>query len=133
MKLIALLIFSLASSISMASGYLCSGDGYHIKLYNEVMPAEGTKNPAVLVVSSQEGTLAVLRGDEIAQDLNAESVVYSGTAHDYQTGRFVSVSLLVYRNDEAEGLRYGELKLNADGATANADVTCKTYLKGDVN
>src|SRR4051812_5891296 len=104
MKALIISVLVLVSSNSFASGFVCSGQGYSVKLYNQVQPNLGTKNPAVLIVSSENaGTLAVLKGDEIVKSNGNTTVSYSGLINGKQNGRFMSVDLQVVKQPVASG------------------------------
>jgi hypothetical protein len=125
--------FALISSMSMASGFVCQGQGYTVRLYNEVQPTQGTKNPAVLIVSSSQlGTIAVLRGTDIQYFTTAKALLYGGDTHNKQTGHFMNVELALSRvavNDANEPEKLAHLKLTADGGEFNSTLVCEQYLK----
>lgn len=135
MKYIVVALLSLVSSVAMADGFRCSGDGYRVKLYNEVNPKNGTKNPAVFVVyETGVGTLATLFRDEINADYSEEAVTYDGQTNGKLDGRFVYVKLEIEKQAQEQGplagARLGRLTVNADGESRVADLACTRYLKG---
>src|SRR5687767_9585723 len=68
---------SLSAAPAFASGYICdSAEGLRIKLYNHVQPTNGTRNPAILVISSDEGTLLKRSGEEIEKQNLPRSTRY---------------------------------------------------------
>lgn len=134
MKALVITVLALVSSTSFASGFVCSGQGYNVKMYNQVQPSLGTKNPAVLVVSSEQGgTIAVLKGDEIEKASSTNTVSYSGTVNGYQHGRFLHVELQVVKTPVANGpfagQHFGMLTLNTDSKNLSAKLACQPYLK----
>jgi hypothetical protein len=124
---------SLVSSLSLASGFVCEGQGYTVRMYNQVQPSQGTKNPAALIVSSgQLGTIAVVKGSDIQLYQTNQAFVYTGVSHDKHTGRFINVELAVSRSTQdnaGEPERLGHLKLTADGGDFAATLVCEQYLK----
>ena len=134
MKNLLIVAALLVSSTSFASGFVCSGQGYRVKMYNQVQPQLGTKNPAVLVVShAQAGTLAVLSADEIVKTNKVHSVVYSGQTNARTNGHFVFVQLEVVKQPIREGESMGQhvarFAMNADGRSVAATMVCQPYLK----
>jgi len=135
MKFLVLAVVTLASSLSLASGYVCEGQGYRVKMYNEVQPSLGTKNPAVLVVSSANGTIARLQGTEIEKDTTNDTTIFQGSNNAVDTGRFLSVQLEVVKqastSGDFAGTHFAILTVNADGGTWTAKMACSEYLKGN--
>ena len=136
MKYIVISILSLVSSVAMADGFRCQGEGYRAKQYNKVQPAEGTRNPAVLVVSHEDvGTLATLEGEDIQKSITEDTVIYEGQTNSSVDGRFVHVKLEIAKKPKLTGPYAGkhlaELTLNADGESKNALLACKRYRKRD--
>jgi hypothetical protein len=138
-KIFALVVIStvitIASSIAMASGFRCEGQGYSVKLYNEVQPSLGTKNPAVLVVSSPEmGTIIRLQGSEIEKLQSVNAVAYQGNTRDVNTGRFASVRIEIVKQPVASGdyagQHFARLQIKSDNGTWTAKLACSEYLKG---
>jgi hypothetical protein len=136
MKYIVVSLLSLVSSVAMADGFRCQGEGYRVKQYNQVQPEEGTRNPAVLVVSHQDaGTLATLEGDEIQKTITEDTVIYEGKTNSKLDGRFMYVKLEVAKKAKLTGPLAGkhlaELTVNADGSSDTALLACKRYRKRD--
>lgn len=136
MKLFIITALSLVSSVAMADGFRCANDDFRVKLYNEVQPENGTRNPAVLVVSEKGvGTIATLDGSEIEKTITETSVIYKGTTNSKLDGRYVSVKLSVRKTPSAyakyEGQHHGVLTINADGETVKQSVLCARYKKTD--
>ena len=54
MKTVLILLAALTTTNVLASGFICEAldADLDIKVYNKVMPAEGTKNPAIMVLSN---------------------------------------------------------------------------------
>jgi len=136
MKILAILsvpIVTLVSAASFASGFVCTGEGYNVKLYNEVRPDLGTKNPAVLVVSSAKGTIAKLQGSEIEKYNSPNAVAYQGRTNAYDTGRYITVRLEVIKQatgtGDFEGQHFARLRINADNGIWTAKLACAPYLK----
>jgi hypothetical protein len=137
MKLLVIsLLTVLTSSVSFASGYECQGQGFRVKLYNNVQAELGTSNPAALIVSSENprvGTIGVARGSEISKATTASTEVYNAQLHLRQTGHFAGVEFQVAKVANAAGVHWGRLVLNADGSTYGGNLACSRYLKGDGN
>jgi hypothetical protein len=137
MKFLVFALVALFSTASMASGFLCeSKNGVNVKLYNHVHPTHGTKNPAVLIVSTADGgTVAALKGEQLTKIVTARTIHYSGQGHDYKTGRFVAVGFRVSKQPHTSGpyagMHYGNILINADNAELEANLACKYYLKGN--
>lgn len=136
MKYFVVAMLSLVSSVAMADGFRCSGDGYRVKLYNEVNPKNGTKNPAVFVVYEKGvGTVATLFRDEISAEYGKEVVTYDGQTNGKLDGRFVYVKLEIEKQAQEQGplagARLAQLTVNADGESRIAELACTRYLKGD--
>lgn len=134
MKSLIIILVALSSSVTFASGFRCEGQGYRVKLYNQVQPSRGTKNPAIIIVSSeQSGT--VLRLQDIEKTLSARTVTYSGLANAVATGRFMQVRLEIVKEatqtGEFAGSRFAVLTINADGGSTSARLACVPYLKGE--
>lgn len=122
---------------AQASGFLCEGSGYKAKLYNHVSPTEGTANPAVLIVSEEDGgTLARLSDDEIEKTTSSKTVTYAGVTNQERNGRFVSVALKLVKSPISEGSLEGQyfaiLTVTEDGMVLNVKMACKRYLKGEI-
>ena len=124
---------TLFSMNTFASGFVCRGQGYSAKLYNEVDPSRGTQNPGILIVSGDStGTIATIRGSEIDKSSTSSTVVYEGRTNDYKTGRFLSVSLSVAKQPllGSDGTQHhGRLVVNADNGHWVANMVCNPYLK----
>lgn len=134
--LMAALVVS-ASSAAMADGFRCEGEGLRVKLYNQVQPSLGTKNPAVLIVSENNaGTLAVVQGDDLVKSLTQDTVIYEGLTHSKHSGRFVSASLEVdkepHEHGRLAGLHLGLLTLVEDQRVTEVKLVCEHYLKGNL-
>ena len=134
MKFVLISILSLVSTIAMADGFRCQGSDFRVKLFNQVQPELGTRNPAVLVVSERGvGTIATLQGDEINKLNSPNTVIYHGQGNGYQNGRFVFVRLEVNKTAEEGGIYAGyhlaTLEVNADNASRVATLACNRYLK----
>ena len=134
MKFILITALSLVSSAAMADGFRCQGEGFRAKLYNEVQPERGTRNPAVLIVSQRNaGTIATLEGDEIEKTVTDHAVAYEGKTNGKVDGRFVYVKLEVAKRARQTGplagLHSARLTVNQDGASALASMVCDRYLK----
>ncbi|MEW6058344.1 MAG: hypothetical protein AB1540_17215 [Bdellovibrionota bacterium] len=134
MKYLVLLVLSLSSSIAMADGFRCKGNGYNVKLYNQVDPHHGTKNPAILILSKRSiGTLAKIRGDDLDVLRTKHTVVYEGQTNRTIDGRFISIQLEVSRKPlfrSKKGDEHGgTLVISADRGTEYTHVACTRYRK----
>lgn len=76
-SLIALAI-TLSVSPAFASGFRCEGDsGYRVKVYNQIDPSKGTRNPAKLIISHEDqGTLLVESSEGITKSNYVNYVEY---------------------------------------------------------
>ena len=138
MKYVAIVLMSLvASSVAMADGYRCEGQGYRVKMYNNVSPELGTKNAAVLIVSSDdEGTIAVLKpGTDLAVTNRGTAWAYEGLTHERGNGQYAYTRLVVEKSPKGPGALSDSfdatLELNADNAKQVIDLVCEKYRKGD--
>ena len=134
MKSILSVVLLLVSSVAMADGFRCQGSDFRVKLFNEVQPDKGTRNPAVLTVYEKGiGTLVTLRAGEIEKTLDTKSVSYSGKTNSRVDGRYVSVRLEVEKKAQSEGvfaaLHLARLTLNAAGESREVFLSCERYLK----
>ena len=73
------LALGFAGTSAFADGFRCEGDSstLRVKLYNQVQPEKGTRNPATMVISdAHQGTLLVASGDEIRKHNRQNTVQY---------------------------------------------------------
>jgi hypothetical protein len=137
MKLFLIALFTLVSSVAMADGFRCQNDGgLRVKLFNEIQPERGTRNPAILIVSERaRGTLATLEGTEIEKTIDEASVTYEGQTNGTRDGRFVYVKLEVSKKAETDGdvagMHRAVLTVNADNSSRSDLVYCERYRKSD--
>lgn len=126
-------MFSLVSSVAMADGFRCSGEGFRVKMYNQVQPDLGTKNPAVLVVFEKgTGTLASLYGDEIEAEYSSETVMYAGQTNGKLDGRFVHVNLEIEKQPSVDAETHAARLIVAEnGLRRIAHLACSRYIKGE--
>lgn len=135
--LLGLLVVGLvASSTSFASGFVCqSEDGLTVKLYNQVHATKGTRNPAVLVVSSDaDGTLLVRKGDEIRKT-NYRSMVRYTVEGNEATGAEQVVFQVKYKEgvDEKLGVASteGQIVFIGEQGRSVHSLECSRYKKGE--
>ncbi len=116
-----------------ASGFKCeSNDGYNVKLFNNVDPTQGTRTPAALVVSNDEGTLLVRKGADISKTNRLNTVRYTA-----EGSRKVDADQVILQISFKEGLEVladgetadGQLILVKDGDREVKDLVCSRYLK----
>ena len=132
-RFLSLILVTLSSTAALASGFICDGGGYRVKLFNEVRPELGTQNPAVLIVSSEGvGTIARIVEANITKEYEEGDVVYSGHTNHYSNGRFVSVRVAINKQVDSLGYHQAKLELNADNGNWTAPLTCTEYVKGDL-
>jgi hypothetical protein len=121
------------SSSAFASGFRCeSPDGYRVKIYNHVQADNGTRVPAVLVVShAQAGTLLSAKGTEISKRNLSNLVQYSAKGpKGGLTYAVVQIAFKEGRDILAEGERaYGTLVLAKGVERQTSRLTCHRYLK----
>lgn len=131
--LLFIAMFSLVSSVAMADGFRCSGEGFRVKMYNQVQPELGTKNPAVLVVFEKgAGTLATLYGEEIEAEYSSDTLVYGGQTNGKLDGRFVHVNLEIEKQPSEDGKTHAaRLTVAENGLRRIAYLACARYLKGE--
>lgn len=134
MKTLFISAVLLASATSLASGFVCTGEHFNAKMYNQVQPSQGTKNPAVLVVSQAKvGTIAVLNSTEISKLNKQYTVVYSGQTNAKASGRFIYVELVIAKATITGGAGAGQhaarLTVNADNRNYTEGMVCSAYLK----
>ena len=131
MKILFVILISVVSSFAVASGYKCEGINYNAKLFNEVQPSAGTKNPAILVVSSPAlGTVFTLEGAEISKDTTVDTIIYSGQGHLKANGEFAYAELVIQKTANDEGVHYATLTMNAGNTSRESVIWCTDYLKG---
>lgn len=134
MRFFIISLLFLASSAAMADGFRCQGQDFRVKLFNEVQPSRGTRNPAILVVSERGiGTIATLDGAGIKKKLHLDTVTYDGQANSRIDGRFVYVKLEISKRVEAQGpflgLHVAKLTVNANSSHRTQVLACDRYRK----
>ncbi len=126
------ILFSFASGSALASGFRCqSADGYSVKEYDHTNPHDGTRVPAVLVVSSAtEGTLLVAHNKEIRKHNRVNSIQYVVDGNE-QLNADTVIFQVMYKpgQDVSEKGVAGELVLVKDGTRDLTDLQCERYLK----
>lgn len=116
----------LLSQVSMASGWLCSGEGWRAKLINSTT---STRVPSVFVVSEANlGTVLVARKEEISKRNLSNGVRYSASGEDFSAILFVQ-----YKEGSDEPLEsgeevFGKLIVN-HGENESFDMACKRHLR----
>lgn len=130
---VALFFGVIASSSGFASGFTCtSHEGYKVKLYNQVDPHEGTRNPATFVLSDENGTVLVRHDSEITKKNYANSTSY------IVDGPNISAHTVVFSVQYKEGIDEkleiknvaGRLIFVGDEGRSSVALVCKRYLKG---
>lgn len=131
------IILGLAMAFSgtvFASGFKCeSADGLNVKLFNHVDPNTGTRIPAVLVISYEQGTLLVRRQYEIKKINRRNTVQYvvNGRGLDANTA-ILQIRFKEGREVLAEGERAeGQLILVDYGDKQVIALDCERYLKAE--
>jgi hypothetical protein len=136
----------LVTTSAQADGFICQGEHngleYRAKVFNHINAEDGTKNPSVLIVSSdpifgsreEAKTVAALYDEEISKTNLLNSIVYNGVTNGKKTsGRFVSVEVEVAKDAFGKigktDMHEGSLKIVADGETIELDLICERYLK----
>ena len=131
---VVLAFSAVVSSSSFASGFTCtSPEGYKVKLYNHVVPAEGTRNPATFVLSDENGTVLVRHDSEISKKNYATSTSY------VVNGPNISAHTVVFSVQYKEGIDEkleiknvaGRLIFVGDEGRSSHALVCKRYLKGN--
>ncbi len=137
MKYVAIVLMSLVSSVAMADGYRCEGQGYRVKMYNNVHRELGTRNAAVLIVSSDsEGTIAVLKpGTDLTKINHRDTWEFEGLTHEVSNGQFAYTSLIVDKEAKGPGaladIFDARLILNADKQREVIRLECVKYRKSE--
>ncbi len=133
-------VFALASLVlsasAFASGFKCqTDDGYNAKIFNHVDPLNGTRTPAVLVISSlEQGTLLVRKDAEIHKANRVNTVRY--TAEGNRKTDADQVVLQINFKEGVEVLEAGETTLGQLVFVKDSDrevkqVVCERYLKNN--
>ena len=138
MKSLTIIGVALAISSSVfASGFKCkSEDGINVKLFNNVNSTDGTRTPAVFVVSTEEsGTLMVRRDSEIRKHNRANTVQYVTDGSD---SVLANKTILQIRFKEGrEVLEEGQIAdaqlilISEDGDRRVTALDCTRYLKSE--
>lgn len=132
MKTFAIGVVALLSVPAFASGFRCeSRDGYRVKIYNHTNAQEGTRTPAVFVLSHEDsGTLLVAKGAQISKRNLSNVVQY--TAKGGQKGLDYAIAQITFKEGRetlAEGERaYGNLILAKNGHRQVSRIVCERYL-----
>jgi hypothetical protein len=130
----SLALFTFFNSFSAhADGFLCKStedDSPDLvaKLYDQVNPALGTRNPAVLVVASSKGTIAVVYGDDLTKTDRGPSVTLGGhttRVSETEIGNVSFVGLTLQKKANIDGFFYGLLDLDEQ----TIGLVCQRYLK----
>jgi len=133
-NLLTALVITVFGSSAFGSGFKCEGeDGYRVKLYNNVKATDGTRTPAVLVISHDDmGTLLVRKGEEIRKRNYTTSVRYVVEGNRKLDADTAIVQIQFKEGSEVlkEGeIVTGQLVLVSDGESRKLDLLCARYLK----
>lgn len=135
-QLLTVLAISVFGTGAVADGFKCEGTNsdYNVQLYNKVMPEEGTRTPAVLVVSdAEEGTLLVRRGGAIRKH-NRDNTVQYVVEGNRKLGADTAILQIRFKQGreviEAGETRPAQLILITDGEKEVLPLSCERYLKG---
>ena len=135
---LTVLTLGIFNSAAIGSGFKCTGDEeaatLSVKLFNHVDPTLGTRVPAVMVISNEEGTLVTRKGGSIRKHNRANTVQYviEGSRRlDADTA-----ILQVAFKEGVETLEAGEtadaqLILIKDEDRSVYSLSCERYLKQD--
>ncbi len=157
-------LFTLISTLALAStakadGFVCTADasGAVIRVYNHVSASEGTRSPAILVVSDPslaagQQTLATFSSDRqnlqyggnglYTALLQNADYVKTGTLAGMRLRNLTSISLAVVFNYSTDSTTLADsvaeipatLRLQArDGTIVQEEATCTRYLKNPKN
>jgi len=130
LKLVLVSVVGLAAP-AFASGFRCaSPDGYRVKIFNHTHAEQGTRTPAVLVVSHDNaGTLLAADGSEISKRNLSNVVQYS--AKGPKGGLSQAIVQIAFKEGKeylAEGEKaYGTLILAQGGKRATTRLVCTRY------
>jgi len=133
-QLLTALAFGIFGTAAFADGFKCVGEDsdYNVKLFNKVMPEDGTRNPAVLVISDAHGTLLVRRDSDISKTNRQNTVRYTvdGSRKLGADTAILQVRFKQGREVIEEGdTRPGQLILITDGEKEVLELSCERYLK----
>ncbi len=130
LKLVLVSVVGLAAP-AFASGFRCaSTDGYRVKIYNHTHASQGTRTPAILVVSHENaGTLLVAEGSEISKRNLSSVVQYSAKGQKGELSQaVVQIAFKEGKEYLAEGEKaYGTLILAKGGKRATTRLLCTRY------
>jgi len=136
MKSTIISVFAMAAMVLsgtvFASGFTCeANDGYNAKVFNNVNPTKGTRTPAALIISNEEGTLLVRKDAEIKKNnrLNTVQYVVEGSRKADADQVILQISFKEGREVlEAGDTADGQLILVKDGVREVKQVVCTRYL-----
>ncbi len=115
-------------SAARADGFRCAGAGLHATLYNHTQPSEGTKNAAVLIVSSKDqGTIVVV--ENLSKENGQSTYTVGGVNNAKTDGHFTGAGLEIVKSPNSDGTYQATLILNANGGNQTVPMLCDRYLK----
>ena len=138
MKFFSLIVFisiNLFSLSANASGFRCVDEsGLHVKIYNFLHGEDGTRLPAVFVLSHPtRGTLLVAKGTQISKKNFASEVQYAVRGNALTQSKYVIVQIAFKEGKET--IPKGEIVSgrlifsNQGGAKTLSGLSCARYLK----
>ena len=130
---VSLLVGFAAPSV-FADGYVCKGKGYHAKVYHQSNPENGTRSPAVFVVSRERmGTLVAAKGKDIERITAEDTLIYETHDNRADNGRYAYAALEIFKESDSdfysEDTYYARLVLNADHVRHRIKMVCERYTK----
>lgn len=132
-SLVLLSSFYLLIDRAHADGFQCAGDGFRVKLYDQIDPAKGTRKPAVLVLSSEEdGVISVIGSEKISRNRNRNLVTFHGEGKQGKLDVHLDLTVVNERRPEGDTTKDfdGELLVAmSDGYKIHAKLECKGYVK----
>lgn len=131
---IVVAVFAVGSQ-AFASGFACADDsGNRVKIYNHLNPEDGTRLPAVFVLSNKNiGTLLVAKGEQISKRNHTEVVQYAVRGNALLGVDYVVVQIQFKEGRQvlAKGATVpGNLILaKQDGRRSVTKLRCQRYTK----
>ena len=131
------LLVGIIGTASFGSGFVCKdvAEALTVQMYNYVHKEDGTRNPAVLVVSdSHLGTLVRRFGDAIRKSNRVHTVRYTVSGGEREDGlAFETAILQIHYKEGRETISMGEtvqgeLVLILNGEKDVTNLTCERYL-----
>lgn len=130
------ILLSLLATASFGSGFVCTQDDgdIRVKLFNHVHPELGTRTPAVLVISDENGMVLTRKGKQIQKKNRLNTVQYIVDGGEAGDAYPLEGAILQVRFKEGqETIEAGDtvpaqLILMGDGDKDVSQLSCERYL-----